>query len=272
MFQSIFTALKPSETQTYVVDYSAALAQRLNAQLNACVVFDIDQIAPREALPPGAGALKKSRDEELKAAARVAAEDAVRQTLAAGVTAAIRCEAEIIEGNVVEVITRRSQEHDLLVVGQAPGDRGDRALLHRILKSTSRPAIVFPKRILSGSSVVVGYDGSRQAARALSSLAASGLGIYRMIHVVTCHADLAEAASICGAACRFLARHGLDAVAHPEDLNRPPVTTLIESIGRYNAGLLVLGAFGRSSVSEFLFGSTTRTLLLDPPLPILLDH
>ncbi len=95
MFQSIFTALKPSETQTYVVDYSAALAQRLNAQLNACVVFDVDQIAPREALPPGAGALKKSRDEELTAAARVAAEDAVRQTLAAGVTAAIRCEAEI---------------------------------------------------------------------------------------------------------------------------------------------------------------------------------
>lgn len=272
MFRSILTALKPSSAQAFVIEYSAALAQRLNAEWNACIVFDADQIAPREAVPPGAGAFKRSRDEQLTAEARVAAEEAVRETLAAGLTAGISCNAELVEGEVLDVLTRRVIEHDLLIVGHTPGDRGDESLLHQILKATSRPAIVFPKRSLSGSSVVVGYDGSRQAARALSSFVASGLGMYRMIHVVSCHADTAEAQAMCDVACRFLGRHGLEAVAHPEELNRPPETILLDWVGRGSAGLLVVGAYGHSSLRDLLFGSTTRTLLRDLPLPVMLDH
>jgi nucleotide-binding universal stress UspA family protein len=272
MYQSIFTAMKPSSTQTYIVGYSVALAQRLNSELNACIVVDVNQIAPRETVPIGAGVFKKSRDEELTAAARVAAEDALRQTLAAGATAGIRANAELIEGDVVDVLTRRSHEHDLLIVGHAPGDRGDESLLNQILRKTPRPAIVFPKRSTFGSSVVVGYDGSRQAARALSSFVASGLGIYRTIHVVSCHADMVEAKATCDVACRFLGRHGLEAVAHPEEPDQPPETMLLNWIGRCDAGLLVIGAFGHAPLRELLFGSTTRTILSELPLPVMLDH
>jgi nucleotide-binding universal stress UspA family protein len=272
MYRSIFTALKPSFTQTYIVGYSVALARRLNSELNACIVMDVNQVAPRETVPIGAGAFKKSRDEELTAAARVAAEDALTRTLAAGATAGIRVNAELVEGDVVDVLTRRSHEHDLLIVGHSPGDRGDESLLNQILRTTSRPAIVLPERSTTGSSVVVGYDGSRQASRALSSFVASGLGIYRMIHVVSCHADRAEAKATCEVACRFLVRHGLEAIAHPEEFDQSPETMLLDWIGRCDAGLLVIGAFGHSSIHDLLFGSTAGTIIRDLPLPVLLDH
>jgi hypothetical protein len=120
--------------------------------------------------------------------------------------------------------------------------------------------------------VVVGYDGSRQATRALSSFVASGLKTHQTIHVVSCHADLVEAASTCDVACRFLGRHGFTAVAHPENLSRRPESALVDWIGRCDACLLVVGAFGRSVISDFLFGSTTRALLRDLPVPVMLDH
>jgi nucleotide-binding universal stress UspA family protein len=234
--------------------------------------MDLDQIAPRAAVPPGAGAFKKERDDELKAAAVAAANDAARQTLAAGAAAGIGCETEVAEGSVVDVLVRRAAEHDVLIVGHAPGDRGDETLLHQILKSTPRPAIVFPKRPSTGEAVVVGYDGSRQSARALASFAASGLGVGQSIHVVSCHADQGEAEANCEAAGRFLLRHGLQAVVHPEKVDRRPETVLLDYAVRRRAGLLVVGAFGHSQVHEFLFGSTTQSLLRELPLPVMLDH
>ena len=55
MFRSVLTALKPSSTQTDVIGYSAALAQRLNAELNYCIIFDVNQIGPCESVAPQCG-------------------------------------------------------------------------------------------------------------------------------------------------------------------------------------------------------------------------
>lgn len=272
MYRSILAAVKPSASQTFLIEYAAALAARLDAELHACVVFDAERLAPREPTPPGGGAFKKARDEELLAAARTAADDAVGQASSAGISAGVRTTAEVVEGDVVDVLARRAHEHDLLVVGQAPGDRGDEPLLERILKGAPRPAIVFPKVSIGGSSVLVGYDGSPQAARALASLAASGLATYRMVHVVSCADDLAEAEATCNVACRFLTRHGLEAVCHPESLDRTPDAVLLDWARRCDAGLLVAGAFGHTAVHDWLFGSTARMLLRELPQPVLLDH
>ena len=38
------------------------------------------------------------------------------------------------------------------------------------------------------------------------------------------------------------------------------------------ADLLVMGAYGHSRVREFILGGATRSMLIKPPLPILLSH
>jgi nucleotide-binding universal stress UspA family protein len=120
--------------------------------------------------------------------------------------------------------------------------------------------------------VIVGYDGSREAAGALSSLAESGLAADRPIYIVSCHADASEATADCDIAGRFLRRHGLTATACPEISGEDPAQVLVECCRRYDAGLLVVGAFGHSTLREFLFGSTTRELLRELPVSLLLDR
>jgi len=144
MFRSLLVAVKPSPTHTYVIEHSAALARNLRAELHACVVVDVQRIAPREVVPPGAGAYKHARDTEMASAARSASEAALESSIAAGMAVGIACEAEIIEGDVVHVLGRRSQEHDMVIVGHQPGDRGDETLLQHVLKASTRPALVLP--------------------------------------------------------------------------------------------------------------------------------
>ena len=52
----------------------------------------------------------------------------------------------------------------------------------------------------------------------------------------------------------------------------PPAKVILEQIGRLNAGLLVMGAYGQPGLREFFLGSVTRTLLQETPVPLLLFH
>jgi nucleotide-binding universal stress UspA family protein len=159
----------------------------------------------------------------------------------------------------------------LLIVGHSSGDpTGDEMLLFQILKSSPRPAIVFPKRRVTGESVLVAYDGSVQAARTMASFVHSGLGEGRSVHVVACHSLRAEASALCEIAERFLGRHGFQSEPHVSDGS--PGEAILSLAERISAGLIVMGAFGRASVAEFFFGSTTRSILRELPLPVFVDH
>jgi len=262
MFKSVLLALKPSPSQHYVIEYAVALARRMGAQLTACAVIDVEQIAPPESVPIGGGAFKRERDEELVALARVESDKAMTA-----------CQTAATAAGVVEVLTRQVHEHDLLIVGHAASDEtGNEALHYRILKSVPRPAIVFPKRVPTGDTVLVAYDGSLRSARTLASFAYSGLGVGRTVRVVTCNADVQQSVAHCEAACRFLRRHDLVVEPHPETLEGSFAKQLMALAADCSAGLLVMGAFGQSAVREFFFGSTTQTVLHELPLPVFIDH
>jgi nucleotide-binding universal stress UspA family protein len=273
MFKSILTALKPSSTQDYIIRDAVALAKRIGGELVACTVIDEHQIASPEPTPMGAGVFKKERDQELMKVARAEAARVMADCQAAASAAGVTCRTEQFDGDLVEILSRRSHEYDLVVVGHATiDDAGDESLLGRILKRAVRPTIVFPKRPAVGEGVVVAYDGSIQAARTLSSFAYSRLGIGRAIHVVSCHVDSAEAVESGEVACRFLRRHGLSVEFHAKAFADSPAAALLASIAEFSAGMLVMGAFGQSAVREFFFGSTTRTILHELPVPVFVDH
>jgi nucleotide-binding universal stress UspA family protein len=271
MITSALLALKPSVAQKYVIDYAMAITRQLDAELVACTVIDVSRIAPPESVPIGGGAYKKERDDKLIADAHDAAQ---RLSKACEMTAkanGLSCRAMVVEGDVVAKIAQEVQEHDLLILGHSTGNpTGDESLLFQILKRSPRPAIVFPKNKVTGDSVLIAYDGSFQAARALASFAQSGLGKDHSIHVVSCQSNLEEAKRLCELAGRFLIRHGIRPELHPEDGS--PVDVINSLAERHSAELLVMGAFGRATVLEFFLGTTTRKLLHELPLPVYLDH
>lgn len=115
---------------------------------------------------------------------------------------------------------------------------------------------------VSGSRLPVGraciaWDGGNEAAAALR--AAVPLLVGADVHVVTVHEKRGGFPST--EALRYLSRHGINA----EYLEIARVGSTEESVAatvaRLQVDLLVLGAYGRSRMREYLFGGVTRHFL-----------
>lgn len=272
MFRSALVALKPDRASS-VISASIDFAKNFQWELGGLSVVDADRLAHGEAVPLGASAFKAERDAKQLEAARQIAVSVGHEFASACQIAGVRCESLSYEGDTVGELSRAALGFDVLICGHSQsGDVSDRALLHDILKHNARPTLVVPPDPVRGSNVVMAYDGSFQAARALATLVHSGLLTNRHLHVVCLHAEYGTAAARSVSAMDFLRRQGVSANCHPEVLVKDVADQLIEAIQRSNAGLLVMGAFGQGSVREFFFGSVTQSMLQKLRVPVLLEH
>lgn len=73
-------------------------------------------------------------------------------------------------------------------------------------------------------------------------------------------------------ALRYLERHGLEAVSEQKDAGGPVAGTILAAAGAVGAGLIVMGAYGHSRLRELILGGTTRAVLRDATLPLLIAH
>ena len=151
-----------------------------------------------------------------------------------------------------------------LRVGNAGGTRRD---LDQGLARLSRPVVIVPNGRSTGDSIVIAYDGSLQAARALHAFEASGLGAAHEVHVVTIDHNPAVASRIADRAVDFLSAHGILAASHPVETSFAPAEVIREKVHDTGAGLLVMGIYGQPVLREFIMGSVTR-ILKGCPVPV----
>jgi nucleotide-binding universal stress UspA family protein len=153
----------------------------------------------------------------------------------------------------------------------AGDDEGD-LTLRTVLKDSSRPVVVVPKNSRPEGPVIIAYDGSLQAARALAAFEATGLGGSGQIHVLSVCADAITTTEHAQRASRFLKRHDIDASVLALPSSDPPEEVILQQVRRLNAGLLVMGAYGQPVLREFFVGSVTRKMLEQSPAPLFLYH
>jgi nucleotide-binding universal stress UspA family protein len=144
--------------------------------------------------------------------------------------------------------------------------------LVRVLRHGCRPVVVAPLKLPKTREVVVAYDGSVQAARALQAFEASGLAHDRGIHVVTVADSQLEAARIADRAVQFLSLHDISARAIPLESRGQPAEVILDHVNRVNAELLVMGAYGKPTIREFFLGTVTRLVLGRATVPVFLYH
>jgi nucleotide-binding universal stress UspA family protein len=196
----------------------------------------------------------------------------------------LRCAKAGVSSKVLEEvglpsdeIVRQAQRYDLILIGRKTRfhfeiqEQRD-TTLQQILRDSPRPVVVVPSERVASRSVVIAYDGSIQAARALHQFRCAGLGREGPVHVVSVHADHAEAARLAEPAMDYLHNHAIRAVAHAIVSPGSPAEVLLDQIRKLDARLLVMGACGQSRLRESLLGSVTRTLLKESPVPVFLDH
>jgi nucleotide-binding universal stress UspA family protein len=146
--------------------------------------------------------------------------------------------------------------------------------VEKVLHDSPRPVIVVPDPLPLGESIAIAYDGSLQAARALTSFTATGLSRGRTVHVITAAAvdDRPHAARRAEGAIVFLKNHEIDATSHIVESTREPAKVLLKKAQDLGDGLLVMGSYGHTLLREFFLGSVTRTVLKESPIPVFCNH
>lgn len=274
MLRAIVAAIKPAAAQNCVIDFATLLAQKHHLQIDAYSVIDESRIAAAQPVPIGGSAFKVHRDEQLLATARQYAAEQLAALATAATTLGIESKTQVVEGAIETALANAAQRCDLLVCGHTTGgDASERSLLYSILKHSPRPAIVVPQAEFAwGPNVLIAYDGSIQAARALASFAASGLAEGRNIYLASFDAGTGEAQTRADAAQAFLQRHGISCNVQIGKLTKDAGSQILDAAKQISAGLVVMGSFGRNAIREFFIGSVTRSMLSELPVPVYLDH
>lgn len=120
--------------------------------------------------------------------------------------------------------------------------------------------------------VMIAWDGSKEASRALRD-ALPLLERADTVWILTIDDDKAiDRDGIVGAQL-FLERHGVPSRHLLQTRGAAPIGEVLqENALEHGADMLVMGAYGRSRIQEFILGGATRAIVRKPRLPVLLSH
>ena len=154
----------------------------------------------------------------------------------------------------------------------------ERDFVEQVVMGAGRPVMVLPftgSAAINLDDIVLGWDGGREAARsAFDALPLLKLANKVRVVRVDPQKDPALRASVPGAdLAESLARHGVKAEARgfPTD-GADEGQALLRCADDCGAGLIVMGAYGHSRLSEFIFGGATRFVLTRMNRPVLMSH
>ena len=285
MIRSALLALDATEASTMAqakaIDFCQYVGPRSDGSqcpihLTGVAVVDRPAIERREAAPIGGGAFKVDRDEtRLKDAQEKVArilDDFEARCREAGVP----CSAIRSVGHPYEQIERAACQHDVVLIGRDTNfhfetrEQSDDTVM-RLVRDHPRPIIITPKRDLGGRSVVIAYDGSLQASRALHVWILLGLLKKETeVHLISVNRDEAEARRLCDEAAALLSHHDISATTHPIASGDKVVSVLNRHFADLAPRMIVMGAFGTGGLRARFFGSTTLAMIKDCPYPLFL--
>lgn len=280
MLKSILLVVDGRFSTHASIDLAIGWAREAGGTLGVLGVIDEDKVYTREPVPLGGAQAKREADAARYETQRDRIEACLaeigRQCQEQGVLFAPRNAL----GEPAEEIALEAQRYDLLVIPHDlsrpdvshEAEAGLGQTLWSLLHGTPRPVVAVADEKPTGGSIVIAYDGSVQAARTVQLFESTGWGADRPVHVVS-YGDNTQAAAQCGQrAIDFLAHHGITATLHADASQGNVGDQVIERAQALDAGLLVMGACGRSRVQEFLLGSVSRRVLDRCGLPLFLYH
>jgi nucleotide-binding universal stress UspA family protein len=249
----------------------------------AAVVLDRPHAADtHEAVPIGGDAFKARRDTHRLRRTEAEADAAIADLAAAAATAGQRFEVLRLDDAPEPALLRAGALHDLIVIGrdstlgQEDTDDGLAPVIEALLRGGARPLLVVPPDAApfvdgGAAAVLVAYDGSLPAMRAIQGFALLRLAEGAPVRVICVDDDPAEGRRLVAEAAGFLRRHGMAATEAAIQGGRPAERLLAEAAA-LPARVLVMGAFGTAGWRGLLLGAATRRLLRAAPCAMALRH
>jgi nucleotide-binding universal stress UspA family protein len=259
-----------------ILEFAGLLAQEHGAHLIGVFIQPEPSVTPAETFARGTGILgviesHRAQLEAIEADHRSLFEAIVRRQ-------GIRSEWRSLSYSNSDV-AEHAHYADLAVIARAdPANQTGSpvGLVESLVLTSGRPIIMFPPHgtVSRVRRIVVGWNARREAIRAVAD-ALPLLVRAEVVEVLVVDpqhhpghgqepgADIA----------RHLARHGtqvevLRQASGGEDVGR----VLLSRAADFGADLVVMGAYGHSHLSEWMFGGVTRTVLREASLPVLMSR
>lgn len=206
-------------------------------------------------------------------------ESFLEQAREAGVRAAWRAP----KGDALEALSLHARFCDVLVMSHTRDSASRKSIVpyraDAIITSVGRPVLIVPhsgELPALGETILICWDASRSAARALSD-AAPFLERAKRLIAVTVNQDkeLFQAQDIMPEdLVAYCAAHRYGdltevSAAKPEHEIGKAILTAAQD---YGCDLIVMGAYGHSPLREWAFGGTSSTLLQSMRVPVLFSH
>ncbi len=181
---------------------------------------------------------------------------------------------------IADEFIRQAQTVDLVMIAQVDSDDDcgvEQNFAERVILESGRPILLLPRKkafLTIGERVLIGWNGTREAARAsfdaINLLSASA----RVTLVwVDPQKQRARTGNVPGAElAKTFAHHKINvsAEAMPTAGVNAGEALLTRAVD-LNSDLLVMGAYGHSRMREFIFGGATRHVLSNMTLPVLMS-
>lgn len=271
MIETVLIATDGSEAAAGAERYGVALAARLGAR--AVAVSVVEERVARGLRAEGLGVAAPPL-EALETFLSARAEAACRRVATAAREKGVECSTETTRGVADDVIVERGKQADLLVLGRDGEHAGFRTALigstvDGVLRKTSKPAVVVPVGAELSGPVLLAFDGSpgsRIAARLAVEIAGK-LG--ESIHVFVDSKDKGRSAARFDEVRRLLGAPNVGVREAASTLGRPDAK-IVDAAREASAGMIVMGAFGRSRIHEYFLGSNSAAVVRSSPIAVLL--
>lgn len=181
-------------------------------------------------------------------------------------------------GDADESLMEAGRYYDIIVMGQYDSDPETSHLTPHpdsVALRSGRPVLVVPKGYeteMLGEKAVLGWDGGRSAARALSDAMAI-LESKSMVTILTIGDSEAAKRKEGRDVVAHLARHGVMTDWKNVPRNGGTIgSVILDMCDEKGAGILVMGAYEHSKFSEDIIGGATKEVLKRTKIPVLMSH
>ncbi|MFT5441115.1 MAG: nucleotide-binding universal stress UspA family protein [Myxococcota bacterium] len=271
MIETILVATDGSECALAAERCAVVLAAKLGASLTGITVIE-DKLVRA---PASAGLeLPAFPEAELGAYHRARADAILRRFAERARAAGIEVTCDVAQGTADDRITERSLAASLTIVGRdsrAEGGRGGLfgATAEAITRKTTKPVLVVPAGAELTGPIVLGFDGSpgSKLAAALTVFLANGLA--EQVHVFVDSKDKGRAVTRFDDVRKLVTGLSSPIRETSSTLGRPDVK-LVDAAKDANAGLIVMGAYGRNRITDYFIGSNAAAVVRTSPVAVLL--
>lgn len=269
-FGSRLEGESPSDT---LVDYAIKLAAAQGAHLSVGLgVFDV---VVHTAFLPDLEQLVAGYNQELRNKANRFAEELTPRLRVSGVAG----ETEVMQDtfrSVARRLVRLARLADVAIL--EPNNEAlslKEGLIEEVLFGSGRPIILVPKKWEGSATcerILVAWDGGAKAARGIGD-ALPLLSAAKEVEVVSVAGDPDLAKRLDGAEIApHLARHCRSVkITQLASGDSDIAATLSSHAKLTGADLIVMGAYGRAQLIEFILGGVTRSMLREPPIPVFMS-